>query len=630
MTPSLDRGGERKRAPKSNREAALSLLQEVFGHSRFRAGQEAPITAVLEGRDAVVLLPTGGGKSACYQVPGLVKARRGDGTTLVVSPLIALMKDQVDALRGRGVQAAAINSHQEEEEQRRVVKAFLRQELEILYVSPERAGLESFKRMLARVRVGLLAIDEAHCLSQWGHDFRPEYLRLNELRPLAKAPTIALTATATPRVMREIVKHLSLHDPEVSRGDFRRLNLRFLVFPLAKDAERTEKLINTLERAGLRSSLGQARSIVYCSTRKKTEAVAKALKAAGFAAGYYHAGRTKLARERAQRAFELRRTRVLVATNAFGMGVDYPDVRVIVHYQTPGSVEAYYQEAGRAGRDGQSAECHLFFGVSDLITQRRLGAGGKSLAGEQAKDDALAAMEHYATTAACRQQMLCSHFTGTEEHLPCGCCDFCEDPEAVGELFADRMQKKKEPVEDLSEAEQGVILRAADHLTRPVGKSGLAKALRGSRAKALNKGGLLKIPEHGDLRGRSERAIVFAIDKLLAEGKLERKGNKYPTVWPSDKPVRPARTSTSDRQATRKPKARSRYTPVIRALDNYRRRTARALKWKPYMVFHRKAIFAIDKQRPFTKLDLQTIPGLGPAKIEKFGDDILDLVRRYG
>ncbi len=403
-------------------------LRDVFGHAGFRGGQRDAVDAVLAARDAVVLLPTGGGKSLCYQVPAIVAARTGRGVTIVVSPLIALMDDQVTALRGRGVAAAAIHSHMDDDERRAVIGGMVRGELEIVYVSPERAALDSFRRIVGRARIALIAIDEAHCVSQWGHDFRPEYLRLHELRRVVPdVPVIALTATATPRVMDEIVGSLELVLPAIVRGDFARPNLAFSVRHVREDAARVTAVIEALDAAGLRGRTGRGRAIVYCATRKKTEAVADALRAAGFAAGHYHAGRTALARERAHGAFAMGRTRVLCATSAFGMGIDFADVRVIVHFGAPGSVEAYYQEAGRAGRDGDPARCLLLFGPGDLVTQRRLMHGGSVARAEAA----LAAMERYATTAVCRQQVLCGHFTGRDDHAACGVCDVCLDPDAV-------------------------------------------------------------------------------------------------------------------------------------------------------------------------------------------------------
>jgi ATP-dependent DNA helicase RecQ len=589
----------------------------VFGYPDFRGGQELAVEAVLGGRDSVVLLPTGAGKSLCYQVPALVKARRNQGTTIVISPLIALMQDQIGALKGRGVRAEAINSHQEEDEQRAVVASFLRGELELLYVSPERAALDSFKRMLGRVKIALLAIDEAHCVSQWGHDFRPEYLRLGELREIVSCPVIALTATATPRVMEEIQRQLRIVDPVIVRGDFSRPNLAFTVRPLRTDESRITALAKSLEAEGLRDRRGQGRAIVYCSTRKKAESVAAQLKDLDFAAAHYHAGRTKLARERAQRAFDLGRARVLVATNAFGMGIDYPDVRLIVHFQTPGSVEAYYQEAGRAGRDGLPAKCVLYFGEADLMTQRRLKSG-QGMSGHH--EASLAAMRAYAVASRCRQAILCGHFTGNVEGLRCGACDVCLDDH---EIEIDSTPIKIERPALTGDARQ-VIVDAVTHLKKPVGRTNLARALRGSRSSGMKVLALDTLPEHGVLKKISEQDILAEIDRLLGEGKLVRRGQKYPTVW---LPGRPVRTQEGERKVRPPRPGRS---EIARELERYRAKMARSLRWKPYMVFQRRVITAIDRQRPTTKDELARIPGLGVVKIQRFGDDILRLVRSAG
>jgi ATP-dependent DNA helicase RecQ len=631
---------------------ARSVLQQVFGHADFRGGQAAAVDGALAGRDVVVLLPTGAGKSLCYQVPAVVEARRGQGTTIVVSPLIALMQDQVDALRGRGVLAAAINSHQGDDEQRQVVDSFLRGELELLYVSPERAVMDGFRRMLARVRIALLAIDEAHCVSQWGHDFRPEYLRLNELRVAigAEVPTIALTATATPRVMDEIASTLRLRQPVQVRGDFARANLSFAVEEHRKDEARLAAVVAACERAGLRGRVGPGRAIIYCSTRKKTESVSDALRAAGFAAAHYHAGRTALARERAQAAFSLSKTRVLVATNAFGMGIDYPDVRVIVHFQAPGSLEAYYQEAGRAGRDGDEARCLLLFGAADLMTQRRLKSEGRASGAASARvEDALAAVERYARATRCRQQVLCAHFTGPgslDTHAVCGKCDVCRGEAGQGDSADTSVPARPRATPVTAAAALGaearqVILAAAAALRHPIGKVTLAKGLRGSRARAIAQSGLTQAPEHGALAGASEAEVLATIEALLGERRLERRGRKYPTVWLAGRPVRAARGESAEaaageggaaRQASprpARPRQSSAASQLARELENYRKRMARQLKWKSYMVFQRRTILAIDQARPASRDALARIPGLGPAKIERFGDDILAAVRRH-
>ncbi|MBS1124354.1 MAG: ATP-dependent helicase RecQ [Deltaproteobacteria bacterium] len=617
-------------------ELPLAILRAVFGHAEFRPGQKAAIEAVLGGGDVMVLLPTGAGKSSCYQVPAVVAARRGRGTTIVISPLIALMNDQVSGLRARGVAAAAIHSQLDDETRLAAISALTAGELAILYVSPERAVLDGFKRLLGRARIAMLAIDEAHCVSQWGHDFRPEYMRLRELREVIDVPTIALTATATPRVLAEIGKSLELRSPLVVRGDFRRPNLAFEVRHHRGDEARLASLIEALDAAGLRQRTGSGHAIVYCSTRKKTETVADGLKSAGFAVGHYHAGRTALARERAQSAFALGRTRVLVATSAFGMGVDYPDVRVLVHFQAPGSLEAYYQEAGRAGRDGLPARCLLLFGPADLVTQRRLHDGGNATT-QARSEDALVAVERYANGATCRQQVLCAHFTGTGDHAACERCDICVDPERARAARSCSAEEAA-PIAALTAVQQQLIVDAIGAVSRPIGKGNLAKALRGSHAKTVAANGLLHLPQHGSLAELTEASIGAAIDQLVRERRLVRRGRKYPTISlpGATTSARAGSTAARTERGARAGGARrstrrsaTRTSSITLELDSYRKRMARQLKWKSYMVFQRGAIAAIDRQRPTSKEALAQIPGLGPAKIARFGDDILAVVRRH-
>ncbi len=608
-------------------DVAREVLERVFGYAEFRPGQADAVGAALAGRDAVVLLPTGSGKSLCYQVPALVASRRGQGTTIVVSPLIALMRDQVGALDARGVPVAALHSQQDAAQQREATARFQRGGLALLYVSPERAALDGFRRMVARTPVALLAVDEAHCVSQWGHDFRPDYMRIHELRAIVPAPMIALTATATAAVLAEVESRLGLRDAIVIRAGLDRPNLVFAVHALRTQEARLAALVAELEAAGLRGRAGAGRGIVYCSTRKTAERVAAALRSAGIAAGHYHAGRTALARTREQQAFELGRRRVLVATNAFGMGIDLPDIRLIVHFQTPGSVEAYYQEAGRAGRDGEPARCVLFFGAADLMTQRRLSSGATSAFLSRRREHALAAIERYATQLRCRQQVLITHFTGSDAHPVCGRCDVCIGV-AAGEAARTTAPRRAAPAALPADARDTVV-SAVGRLSRPVGKGNLARALRGSRARALARGGLLAMPEHGSLAEFAEASITAAIDALLAEGRLRRTGVRYPTLWLPGKPVRAVRAGSEPGAATRA-RARRYGGPVARALDSYRKRTARALRWKTYMVFQRSVLLAIDREQPDSRAALAKIPGLGPAKIERFGDDILELVRRHG
>lgn len=339
-------------------ERARQVLRDSFGFEDFLNGQEQIIASILSGRDGLAVMPTGGGKSLCYQIPALVK----DGVTLVVSPLIALMKDQVDALVGKGVKAAVVNSTQSWDEQREILDAVAAGEIKLLYVAPERFRAGSFLSAVSRVEIGLLAIDEAHCLSQWGHDFRPDYMRLGRARQeLGNPQCVAFTATATPVVRQDILQVLGLSEPfEVVTG-FGRPNLSFNITAAAKKAEKLNRL---------RDIIAEHRTgIVYCATRKKVDEVGEILASWGVKVAVYHGGMTDEERSRVQDQFITKKKDVAVATNAFGMGIDRSDVRFVAHYEVPGSVEAFYQEAGRAGRDGEAAWCELLWSFADTRTQ---------------------------------------------------------------------------------------------------------------------------------------------------------------------------------------------------------------------------------------------------------------------
>ena len=602
-----------------------ALTTRVFGHVDLRPGQAEAIAALAAGRDVLLVLPTGGGKSLCHQVPALLHREAGRGLTLVISPLIALMDDQVAHLRERGVAASALHSGQDELEQREVVAHLLTDKLDLLYVSPERAVLAGFRRLLARARVAALAVDEAHCISQWGHDFRPEYLQLGPLRTELRVPTMALTATATPRVKEEIIRYLGLTEPVQVCGSFNRPNLRFSVRHLRRDAERLDALKEALDTAKI-GAPDAGRAIVYCATRKKAESVTAALKDR-FDVAVYHAGKSDLRRAQAQRAFDLARKKVMVATNAFGMGVDQPDVRVIVHFQAPGSVEAYYQEAGRAGRDNLPADCILFFGAADLVTQRFLNRkNNRDMATLDKREILLAGLEAYADSTRCRQQILSQYFTG-DPGAACGRCDVCTDSVAVAAARSAAKPPTASAPEPLSPADKEVLVQAVAALTRPVGKRLLARALRGSNSRPVKRRKLQELEQHGVLRHRQEGAIEAAIEELIVAARLERRGIKYPTVWLKGRPVRPRPAPGTPRPPRR---LRGFTTPLARALASYRQRQARRLRWKRYMVFTNSVIQQIDELRPDSLWALGEIRGLGPAKLERFGTDLLQLIRVHG
>ena len=603
-------------------DALTATLREVFGHPNFRPGQRRAIEAVNAGRDAVVLLPTGSGKSLCFQVPAVAMARAGRGCTVVVSPLLALMHDQVRALTALGVRAEALNSTRSPAEQREVVQAFEAGELELLYVSPERAAQRRFRTSLAQADVALLAIDEAHCVSQWGHDFRPEYMRLHELRARVDCPVIALTATATRRVLGELSSGLALVDPVHIEGGFARPNLGFEVHHAATDAAR----LGILEDALAQTPSG--RVIIYCATRKKTQRVCQALTQAGASAGYYHAGRTALARQRAEAAFASGKRRILVATNAFGMGVDFPDVRLLVHFQTPGSVEAYYQEAGRAGRDGLPSRCLLFFGAADLRTQRRLAIPRRCTARQRARvESALEAVVAYAHADSCRQRAMSLYFGAAEagEVPNCERCDCCR-----GEASRPAHSRPNSPAPAaIPEGLEDAVMAALEGLPKAVGRLDLARMLGGSKAKSVRKLGLQKASCYASFDGHTQAELLATLDALRRAGRLVQRGRKYPKLWlagrtlPGSK-ARAGRGSGSSSSSS----SSSPGSELARGLENYRRRVARRRGCKPFMIFHRKVILAVARQRPETLAQLALIPGLGVVKVDEFGDDILDLVRR--
>ncbi len=608
---------------------AASVLRDVFGFDGFRPLQAQAIEAIESGRDVQLVLPTGGGKSLCYQVPAIGAARAGAGPTVVVSPLIALMEDQVSALNARGVRAVALHSGIPWPEQREALDQL--EGTALVYASPERLANKRFRARLARARPAFIAVDEAHCISEWGHDFRPEYRKLGVLKKELCVPIVAVTATATRAVLDDVGASLGQVDPVQVLGGFERENLSLQVHHIRGDNARLEWAARRLVADGF-ATKGKApgRALVYAVTRKRVQAAHKLLRKAGIKAAYYHGGRSDSARTNAQRGFESGKYPVLVATSAFGMGVDMPDVRVVVHVQAPGTLEGYYQQAGRAGRDGLDSDCVLLYGPSDALTHKRLrGAAPRPGAVEGWR-----ALTDYAFGTRCRQQTIVQHFAGGPA-APCMRCDACVGQDQVqarvdtarAEL-AERASKRahKKAADDAAACtpDQHDLIRAfVEGLKKPLGKRLIAQGLRGSKAKPVKRKGLQRNPQYGALNGVPEVAIVRAISEMLDDGRLVPKGKKYPTVWLPDKRVRPKVTAAE--RAARPPRKRG----LREDLRDLRKRLARTGRLKAYQVFPNKTLALIVAARPCSHTALEEIWGMGPRRAKKYGADILAVVAEW-
>lgn len=478
-------------------------LKTYFGFDAFRPLQEEIISAVLAGQDTFVLMPTGGGKSLCYQLPALMV----DGLTLVVSPLIALMKDQVDALNQHGIRAEYLNSSQSQEEMRRVQNSVVTGDVKILYVSPERLALIGFQQLMSRVKVRLVAIDEAHCISEWGHDFRPEYRNLRDVRVFfPNVPIIALTATATPRVRQDITQALALREPRVFISSFDRSNLFYHV---------RQKLDVFSALTALLTHYKDQSVIIYCFSRKDTEALAQDLSDSGLQALPYHAGLSRDVRASTQEQFIADEVKIIVATIAFGMGIDKPDVRLVVHMDLPKTMEAYYQETGRAGRDGLKSDCVLFYSIADrrkhdyFINQLEDGTQ------RERSRKLLAHVVRYGELSVCRRRFILDYFGESYPSGSCGACDNCVVP--VSNTVQDDTMTQK-------------ILCAVLRTGERFGIGYVCDVLRGSRNKRILEQGHQKLSVHGLLRNIPVGDLRVYVCSLIRNGYLEKYGAEYPIL----------------------------------------------------------------------------------------------------
>ena len=594
------------------------VLERTFGYSDFRGQQEEVIRHVVDGGDCLVLMPTGGGKSLCYQIPGIVR----QGTGVVVSPLIALMRDQVEALRQLGVRAACLNSSLSRREAMDTEAAVRAGSLDLLYVAPERLLGERTLELLAGARLSLLAIDEAHCVSQWGHDFRPEYLRLSALRGhFPDVPRIALTATADGLTRREIVDRLGLRGAPVFVSGFDRPNIRYGVVPKNNARAQFRSFLDRRHR-------GDA-GIVYCLSRKKVDATAEWLRGEGVDALPYHAGLGAAERRRNQDRFQREEGVVMVATIAFGMGIDKSNVRFVAHLDLPKSIEAYYQETGRAGRDGLPASAWMVYGLREVVTLRNMVES--SDAGEARKRlevRKLDAMLGYCELTTCRRQTLLAYFGETLPE-PCGNCDNCLTPVDAWDAT------------EASQKAMSCVVRTGQRF----GAAYLIDVLRGRETDRIRRFGHDRLPTHGvgaDLSPREWRSVFR---QLVVRGLLSVDMEGFGSIrltdesWPvlrGETPVRMRRDARPTKAARRRGSRADHPPPdpatwdegLWEALRAHRLELARAQGVPPYVIFHDATLREMVERRPANSEQLARITGVGETKLERYGEDFLGVIAK--
>ncbi len=599
-----------------------TLFKQYFGHSEFRPGQEPLVDALLSGRDALGVMPTGAGKSVCYQLPALLLP----GLTLVLSPLISLMKDQVAALSQAGIPAVYINSSLDAEEYREVYRRIRQGDCKLLYIAPERLQAEGFRRLLEELPVSLVAVDEAHCVSQWGQDFRPSYLEIAELvRSLpARPPVGAFTATATEAVRRDIETLLELRDPLRVTTGFDRPNLFFeVVRARDKDQWLHRFLAERPEQSG----------IVYCATRKAVDAVCASLLAQGIPAARYHAGMEDQERRQSQEGFVYDQARVMVATNAFGMGIDKSNVGFVVHYNMPKDLESYYQEAGRAGRDGSPARCVLLYAPGDVRTAKFLITNSQETQEgdpERLRRDLsrLERMVAYCKTGGCLRADLLDYF-GEIHKGSCGNCGNCAGDFVERDITVEAQK--------ILSAVAGVEKRYAYGL----GAAVIIKLLRGSRDRRVLQLGLDQLPTHGALRGLDRDRIQRYMDHLMEEGYLRSDGEEYPvlrlTAQAGDVLFRGKRVSLRERAPEAKsaggtaPRAASQEadSSLLAALKALRFRLAQEAGVPAYVVFSNAALADMAALRPLDMEEFLQVSGVGRVKAERYGEAFLKAIRDW-
>lgn len=608
------------------------VLKNIFGYDSFRDGQESLIDAILNGRDVLGIMPTGAGKSLCYQVPALVM----EGITIVVSPLISLMKDQVHALNEAGVHAAYINSSLTEGQISKALEYASRGQYKIIYVAPERLDTYGFVSFARQADISQVTVDEAHCISQWGQDFRPGYLHiLDFVNKLGKRPVVsAFTATATEKVKEDILNSLKLQDPKVMVTGFDRDNLYFGVETVKRKSDFVfDYVMKHRQESG----------IIYCATRKNVDQLYLSLLKQGVQVLRYHAGLSNEERRQNQEDFIYDRGNVIVATNAFGMGIDKSNVRYVIHYNMPQSLENYYQEAGRAGRDGESAECILLYSGQDVMINRFLIENKEDnpeldpvqiMSVRQKDEERLRLMVNYCTTHDCLRKYILDYF-GDENECRCDNCSNC---------------KAEFEYEDVTE-EAAAIVSCAMELRGRYGATTLAGILAGSKAAKLKNMGAMSFKSYGKLENMSEGGIREIINEMILEGVLKTTQDKYALVSPTEEAVpilvgeksfslkRIAKKKEEPAFAAMRPvKSKSKAGDILlnskgdelfEKLRLLRKEIATAEKVPPYIVFSDKTLKDMCVKLPQDKQSMLTVSGVGDNKYDRYGQQFMDIIKEF-
>ena len=594
-----------------DKSSPLAILKSHFGHDYFRPLQEAIIDNVLSQRDTLVLMPTGGGKSLCYQLPALCFP----GLSLVISPLIALMKDQVDALRAIGIAAEFINSSLAPTEIDRVQAQALGGQIKILYVAPERLALPRFREFLRSLTVSLIAIDEAHCISEWGHEFRPEYRNLKILRgDFPAVPVISLTATATKKVQEDIIVQLGLERSRTFSASFNRANLKYLIQPKRDVFAGLLALLKRHENQPV---------IIYCFSRRDTEVLAADLNAQGLRALPYHAGLDNIARRETQEKFIRDELPIIVATIAFGMGIDKPDIRLVVHYALPKSLEGYYQETGRAGRDDLPAECVLFYSYGDKIKQDFFINQIEDVTERQNARQKLEQMVEFCELQTCRRKFLLENFGETWDEANCGGCDGC--------LTA----KEEFDATDISQKIISTVIRTGQRF----GTGHISGVLRGARSKRILALGHDRLSGYGIAQDYPDDSLKQIIGLLLAKGLLAKNEGQYPTfaVTQAGRLFFQRRESlvlVKPKDATEVVPAQDASTlgyfqVLFERLKSWRKDMADKKGVPPYMVFSDASLQEMAYYLPQSLESFAGVNGVGKVKLEEYGEKFLALIREY-